>query len=78
MMMTDYLHGVDFAPTDGVHFLTSLQLLTLQNAKQYAVLLNSENWKKIDFKSYSRAGHPTLAHYDFSLTRVLKEASSSR
>ncbi len=78
VMMVDYLRGADFAPTDGVHVLTSLQLLTTQNAKQYAVLLSSENWKKVDFKSYSRSAHPSLAHYDFTLPRLLKDVSSTR
>jgi ABC-type sugar transport system substrate-binding protein len=76
VVMYDYLNGVDFAPHDGVHILTAMQLVTEKNAKQYSVLLNSENWKKVDFRSFSRKDNPTLTHYDFSLARVLRQISA--
>jgi hypothetical protein len=71
--VVDYLRGHDFAPSDGVKIKTEMRLLTADNVNEYAIILDKEAWKKINFKSFSRQHNPKLAKYDFSLSRVMQE-----
>ena len=76
--MVDYLNGFDFAPTNSPRIMTSMRLVTAKNVDQYSLLLDSNNWKKIDFKIFTHTYNPTMQQYDFSLGRVFKEIEQVR
>ncbi len=61
------LRGID-TPIGHVPF--DMHSIDSRLVEQYSRHLGDENWHKIDFRTFSRAGAATYSEYDFSLTAL--------
>ncbi len=78
-MIYDYHQGIDFAEDPGVYSKSSMSVIDENNVADYLKLFGDRNWRKIDFKNFSKAYTPDLKSYDFSLDAVLRQfAQDSR
>jgi len=64
-LIYDYHHGKDFANPDAT-FRSQMGLINQDNVQSYLPFLDRDNWKKIDFKRFSKVLNPKLKEYDFS------------
>lgn len=67
LMIYDYLHGLDFADELNTLVSTPLRRLDANNVAEISRLIAPENWKKIDYKKYSKCENKSLTNYDFRL-----------
>lgn len=74
-MIYDYHQGIDFAEDPGVTSKSSMAVIDADNVSDYLKLFGDRNWRKIDFKKFSKACTPDLKSYDFSLESVLRQFS---
>jgi len=73
-LIYDYHHGKDFA-TSGVTMRSHMGLIDRDNAQSFLSFLDRNNWKKIDFKRFTKAHNPNLKEYDFSPDAIVRELS---
>jgi ABC-type sugar transport system substrate-binding protein len=71
VLVHDYHYGIDFADDPGVRSMTSMHSITSDTVKDYREKLGNPDWKRIDFKRFSKKYNPNLEKYDFSLRAVL-------
>lgn len=71
ILVHDYHYGLDFAKTQGVMIQTQLKPVTGDNAAGYRDKLSNLDWRKIDFKRFSKKYNPELKSYDFTLDQLL-------
>jgi ABC-type sugar transport system substrate-binding protein len=72
IMALDHFNGHDFAqPVQR----SRMRIITRDNLDAYRPVLNQENWKRIDFKRFSKTFNPDLAAYDFTPQGVLRQLS---
>ena len=71
VMLCDHAHGIDFASDGGMRRkLDYLHVVTPANLRDYERAF-SEQERPIDFRRYSKAHRPQLAHYDFGFAQLL-------
>ncbi|WP_415901665.1 ABC transporter substrate-binding protein [Neptuniibacter sp. QD29_5] len=71
IVVYDFLNGHDFMDSEGLKMKTNMSLITKENFIDYAPLIDRNNWKKINFKSFSKTYNPVVTHYNFELKSVL-------
>jgi ABC-type sugar transport system substrate-binding protein len=71
ILVHDYHYGLDFAEESGVVMHTQLKPITGGNAAEYRDKLSNLDWRKIDFKRFSKKYNPELKSYDFTLDQLL-------
>lgn len=76
ILIHDYHHGIDFADEPGVEMKTAMNPVTADKAGEYLNMLNSLDWRDVDFKKFSRKYNPELKTYDLSLPALLKNLKS--
>lgn len=73
VMLYDYERGYDFADVGPVERVEPLLMLLSPNqAKFYLRRYARSDFRSIDFRRYSRAYHPELKTYSFSVESILK------
>jgi len=72
IMILDYHNGHDFAAPDPV-LKSEMRLLDRTNLDKYLPLLDRDNWKKIDFKRFTRTHNPRLRQYEFNPDAVVRQ-----
>lgn len=72
LLMHDYHFGHDFISDPGIEITTKMHALTAKNVGDYLKKFGGGDWRKIDFKRFSKKYNPKLSNYDFSLDAVLK------
>ena len=70
VLLHDYHHGKDFI-SDTIE--TSMYSIDQSNVEKYLTVFGKQEWKKIDFKEFSKVHNSTLKSYDFSLEAVLQQ-----
>ncbi|HEX7028240.1 MAG TPA: ABC transporter substrate-binding protein, partial [Gammaproteobacteria bacterium] len=75
ILIYDYHHGIDFAEGTGAEMQTAMKAVTAGNAEGYLHRLYELDWRKIDFKRFSKKHNPGLKDYDFSLDALLESES---
>ena len=71
VLIHDYHNGKDFNIDPGVESVTKMQAITETNVNEYLRLFGDRNWRKIDFRKFSKTLNPDLKKYDFSLNAIL-------
>lgn len=69
----DYFHGIKFTTNGTSNFNSKMEPLTSNNINEYQRKMNSNNWKNINFKKFSKKLNPNLKEYNFSPYAVLKQ-----
>lgn len=67
ILIHDYHYGIDFADNPGVEMKTVMQSITADNVGDYLDMLNKPDWRKIDFKQFSRKYNPKSKVNELSL-----------
>lgn len=71
VVVYDFLNGHDFMDSEGLKMKTNMSLITKESFEDYAPLIEKNNWKKINFKSFSKTHNPEITQYNFELKAVL-------
>ncbi|AZZ91448.1 hypothetical protein EUZ85_12160 [Hahella sp. KA22] len=71
VVMFDYLRGAAPA-SEHVSLSTHMDELNAGNVRRYLKLFGDMDWKKVDFRRFSRFHHPELTQYRFSLDELLR------
>jgi ABC-type sugar transport system substrate-binding protein len=75
VMLYDHANGIDFASDGGTRRkLDYLHVVRRANLREYETTF-VEHKQPIDFRHYSKAYRPQLAHYDFSFAPLLARSS---
>lgn len=77
ILLYDYHHGLDFKPY-GLNYSTKLHEINRDNVAEMKALLNSANWDRIDFKSYSQKHSESFEKYRFDVMNLLQSRTSSQ
>lgn len=72
VLIYDYHHGLDFQAELGVDMRTPLSLITIDNAREYLNTLSRADWRKVDFKQFSKKNNPGLKKYNLTLETLLE------
>lgn len=70
VMLYDYFNGKDFA-SEKVSWKTQMRPITYANVDYYGKKLNQANWKKINFRKFSKKYNPKVKKYDFRMQNIL-------
>lgn len=73
ILVHDYYYGIDFADNPGLESLTSLQVITQDNAQEYLDTLQQLDWREVDFRHFSKKYNTRLKTYDLSLDVLLTD-----
>ncbi len=76
VMIYDYHHDIDFKRDPGISTVTKMQAITQENIERYTSLLERRDWKKVNFRQFSKKLNPELTKYDFSLQHILNAIDS--
>lgn len=68
----DYHNGIDFSEDLGTTIVTPMQAITGRNVDAYVEKIGDQNWRKIDFRQFSKTYNKSLDRYDFSLNTLLE------
>lgn len=71
VLLHDYFKHQDFA-TESVNFKSQMEIFSKKSSAAYLSQFKSDNFKKIDFRQFSKVERPTLKQYNFSLNPVIK------
>lgn len=71
VLLHDYLKQRDFA-TEALSFNSQMAILSGKGSVDYLREFKPENFRKIDFRQFSKVENPALKHYNFSFTPVMK------
>ena len=69
-LLYDYLHGKDFAQ-EGIDYKSPMVALTKKNLPHLEKVLDSNNWKKFDYRKFSKVYNPKRKKYDFNIGALL-------
>lgn len=69
----DYFHGIKFKTNGATRFSSQMMPLTSKNIDEYQRKMNTNNWKKVNFRKFSKKLNPDLKEYNFSPYAVLKQ-----
>lgn len=72
VMLYDYFNGKDFA-SEKVSWKTQMRPITYANVDYYETKLNQNNWKKINFRKFSKKYNPKINKYDFRMQNILNQ-----
>jgi ABC-type sugar transport system substrate-binding protein len=72
VLLCDYAHGIDFA-SERVDWRSEMLPLTKDSVENYFKLFGAGNWRRIDFRRYSKFYNPDLKHYSFSIKPLLAQ-----
>lgn len=72
VMLYDYFNGKDFA-SERVSWKTQMRPVTSANVDYYERKLNQNNWKKINFRKFSKKYNPKIKKYDFRIQNILNQ-----
>ena len=67
----DYQNGHDFKDDTGLVHITKMQPITKNNVDRFQQRLGDRDWRKIDFRKFSKTLNPALKKYDFTLDALL-------
>lgn len=70
VMLYDYFNGKDFA-SEKVSWKTQMRPITAANVDYYEKKLKQENWRKINFRKFSKKYNPNVKKYDFRMQNIL-------
>ncbi|MEZ7197615.1 ABC transporter substrate-binding protein [Pseudodesulfovibrio karagichevae] len=70
ILALDHYNGHDFAP---LVQHSRMRCIDLGNLDAYLPILDQDNWKRIDFKPFTKTYNPDLAAYDFTPEAVLRQ-----
>lgn len=73
VMIFDYDHGIDFKQDPGVRSETRMGAVTANNVETYLKFLANPDWKRVNFRHYSKFYNPALKHYHFDIESLFKE-----
>lgn len=68
----DYMHGHDFAKSDGVSMHSAMALITKKNVDAYLDRFGSGDFSKVNFKQFSKTFQPALKKYELDFSFALK------
>lgn len=71
LLIHDYHYGLDFVHEPGLIWQTQLKPVVASNAEEYREKLNNLDWRKIDFRQFSKKYNSDLKNYNFSLDALL-------
>ena len=71
-LLYDYHHGIDFADETGTIINYEMTVLTPDTAGKILQVLQTKEWKKIDFRRYSKKENPNLTQHDFNSETIFK------
>jgi ABC-type sugar transport system substrate-binding protein len=71
ILLFDYLNGKDFNDRGQVQYVIKAGVIHQGNIEQYNKYLISKDWRKTDFKQYSKIYNPNIIHYDFYENRLI-------
>lgn len=77
ILIHDYHYGIDFADESGVEMKTAMQPITADNVRDYQDMLNNPDWRKVDFKQFSRKYNPGAKVEALSLHSLLQNLSQA-
>jgi ABC-type sugar transport system substrate-binding protein len=72
VLLHDYLHGIDFKRDTSVSVKTKPVMITKENVGPYLEKFGKGDWRKVDFRRFSKVKNPTLKRYDFSMSRIMR------
>jgi hypothetical protein len=73
VLLYDYEHGRDFAEAAVQLQPQFFGALHSDNIDAFLNKLGDRNWRKIDFRKFSKVLNPTMKEYDFSLEAILQQ-----
>ena len=71
VLINDYLKGKDYFEQYSAKIDSKMFLINSKNIDKYLKIFNSQDWKKIDFKKFSKVYNENLNKYDFSINNLL-------
>ncbi len=75
VLLHDYFKQRDFA-SETLNFKSQMAILSGKGSVDYLREFKPENFRKIDFRQFSKVDNPALKHYNFSFTPVMKNLVS--
>jgi ABC-type sugar transport system substrate-binding protein len=72
IMILDHHNGLDFAPPSPT-IISPMRRIDQNTMETYLPILDQGNWKRIDFKRFSKTHNPGLKAYDFTPEAVLRQ-----
>jgi len=76
VLLYDYLHGIDFAESEGINLRSEYMSLDADSVTKYKQRFGNKDWDKIDFRQLSKILNPTLKHYSFSMQTIFDQLES--
>lgn len=76
VILYDYVHGHDFASIDS-QISFPMTPIDNSNAQRYLDLFGSSDWSKVEFQKFSLTDMRQKSNYDFSLAKLIENASTS-
>lgn len=73
LLIHDFHHGLDFNKALGVRIKNRMAMIDASNAAQFAKLFEGDEWKKVNFRQFSKFYNSELTNYDFSLNKIIQE-----
>lgn len=71
VLIYDYIHGT-WPPTEGRTIQSSMRLMDRTNIDTYLNGLDKRQWRRLDFKRFTRTHNPAITAYDFSPDAVVR------
>lgn len=78
VILFDYFHGIDFDKSEGLRMKSPMYIADAANVDQIRGKINAENWKKIDYKQFSKFYHKDIQKYNFTLFDTAPEAGATK
>lgn len=78
ILIHDYHYDIDFADEAGVEMKTAMQPVTADNVQEYLDMLNKPDWRKVDFKQFSRKYNPESKVNALQLRSLLHDMEQVR
>lgn len=72
ILIHDHHHGIDFADELGVEMLTQMEAVTNDNARKYLDRMSKMDWRKVDFKQFSKKYNTDLKSYNLTLEALFQ------
>jgi ABC-type sugar transport system substrate-binding protein len=78
VILFDYFHGVDFDKSEGLRMKSPMYIADASNVDLIRGKINADNWKKIDYKQFSKFYHPEIKKYNFTLFDTASETGAMK
>lgn len=72
VLIHDYHYGMDFEDESGLEMLTSLEMVTADNAEEYLHKMSAADWRKVDFKQFSKKYNAGIKSDNLTLDALFK------